>query len=61
VDLLSGVFNEDRTVVTGLPDKKNKVVLENVRKPSPSGTIVIPLTKRNNWEAIKLRLTDEGF
>jgi len=55
--LIDGVFNQDRTVVTGRPNSHASAVF-NTGSGAP-GTLTVDLTKRADWEAIKKRLADE--
>jgi hypothetical protein len=60
VGLTDGIFEDGgTTVVVGRPDAHNSAVL-NVGNGPPKSTRV-DLTKRNDWDTLKKRLTDEGF
>ena len=57
--LIDGVFNNDRTTVTGRLNAHARAVLNE--GGGPPSTVTINLTKRADWEAIKQRLAHEGF
>ncbi len=60
VGLIDGRFEDGgTTVVVGRPDTHNSAVL-NVGNGLPR-SIQVDLTKRNDWEALKKRLSEEGF
>jgi hypothetical protein len=56
VGLIEGVFNDERTAITGRPDAHNSAVL-NIGNGPPS-LVTVDLTKRADWGAIKTRLFD---
>ncbi|HEX6881253.1 MAG TPA: hypothetical protein VF135_12865 [Terriglobales bacterium] len=57
--LLDGVFNDDRTIVTGRPNAHAGAVL-NVGYGAP-GRVSVDLTRRADWQSIRERLASEGF
>ena len=60
LNLTDGVFNSDKTAVTGRPNAHLGAVLNTGSGAAPA-VVPVYLTKLNDWEAIKKRLADEGF
>jgi hypothetical protein len=59
VGLVDGEFSENRTAIVGRPNAQNSAVL-NVGH-GPPATVTVYLRKRDDWEANRKRLVNEGF